>query len=247
MDLTNQVALVTGGGSGIGQACARRLGALGAQVLVGDQVMAAAEEVALAIEGAGGRARAMEMDVCSPSYWQRAVSEAQNWRGSISVLVNAAGFDRPAVLANVTLDDWRAVVDVHLTACLLGIQAVAPHMIAKGYGRIVNVSSMRALSGVKGQAAYAAAKAGVLGLTKSMAKELASSGILVNCVLPGLVDTPFLREELSQEERRRIVDETPLKRLALPREIASVIAFLCSEEASYVCGASWEVTGGWCM
>ncbi|MFH2127734.1 MAG: SDR family NAD(P)-dependent oxidoreductase, partial [Pseudomonadota bacterium] len=187
MDLSNQVALVTGGGSGIGQATARRLGSLGAYVLVGDQDMTAAEEVALAIEGAGGRARAMEMDVCAPSYWQRAVSEAQNWRGGISILVNAAGFDRPAVLAQVTLEDWRAVVDVHLTACLLGIQAVTPHMRAKGSGRIVNVSSIRAMHGAIGQAAYAAAKAGVLGLTKSMAKELAGDGILVNCVLPGLV------------------------------------------------------------
>lgn len=247
MDLTNQVALVTGGGRGIGQAVARRLGSLGASVLVGDQDMTAAEEVALAIEGAGGRGRAMQMDVCDASYWNRAVSEAQSWRGGIDVLVNAAGFDRPAPLAEVKLEDWQAVLDVHLTACLLGMQAVAPGMIAHGKGRIVNVSSIRAIHGVQGQAAYAAAKAGVIGLTKTMAKELAGDGILVNCVLPGLVDTPFIREELSAEDRESIVAETPLKRLARPREIASVIAFLCSEEASYVCGAAWDVTGGWRM
>ncbi len=247
MDLTNKVALVTGGGRGIGQATARKLGSLGAAVLVGDQDMKAAEEVALAIEGAGGRGRAMEMDVCNASYWNRAVSEAQNWRGGINILVNAAGFDRPATLSNVKLEDWQAVLDVHMTACLLGIQAVAPNMTHNGSGRIVNVSSIRAIHGVHGQAAYAAAKAGVIGLTKSMAKELAGDGILVNCVLPGLVDTPFLREELSAEERKLIVAETPLKRLARPKEIASVIAFLCSEEATYVCGAAWDVSGGWRM
>jgi NAD(P)-dependent dehydrogenase (short-subunit alcohol dehydrogenase family) len=247
MDLTNQVALVTGGGRGIGQATARKLGSLGAAVLVGDQDMTAAEEVALAIEGAGGRGRAMEMNVCDASYWQRAVSEAQSWRGGINILVNAAGFARSADLAQVTLKDWQDVLDVHLTACLLGMQAVVPQMANHGSGRIVNVSSIRAIHGVHGQAAYAAAKAGVIGLTKTMAKELADDGILVNCVLPGLVDTPFIREELSAEDRDAIVAETPLKRLARPREIASVIAFLCSEEASYVCGASWEVTGGWRM
>lgn len=245
MDQNNQVALVTGGGRGIGQAVARRLGSLGAAVLVGDQDMTAAEEVALAIEGAGGRGRAMEMDVSDSSYWQRAVQEAQNWRGGIDVLVNAAGFNRPATLARVKPEDWQAVLDVHLTACLLGMQAVTPYMIQRGKGRIVNVSSLRAIHGVPGQAAYAAAKAGVIGLTKTMAKELAASGILVNCVLPGLVDTPFIREELSQEDRDAIMAETPLGRLARPREIASVIAFLCSDEASYVCGASWEVSGGW--
>lgn len=247
MDLINKVALVTGGGRGIGQATARKLGSLGAAVLVGDQDITAAEEVALAIEGAGGRARAMEMDVCDPSYWNSAVKEAQSWRGAIDILVNAAGFDRPAELPHVNLDDWQAVLNVHLTACLLGIQAVAPNMTHSGSGRIVNVSSIRAIHGVQGQAAYAAAKAGVIGLTKSMAKEMAGQGILVNCVLPGLVDTPFIREELSSAERDRIVAETPLQRLARPREIASVIAFLCSEEASYVCGAAWEVSGGWCM
>jgi NAD(P)-dependent dehydrogenase (short-subunit alcohol dehydrogenase family) len=247
MDLTNKVALVTGGGRGIGQATARRLGSLGAAVLVGDQDMTAAEEVALAIEGAGGRGRAIEMDVCDAAYWNRAVNEAQSWRGGIDVLVNAAGFDRPAELANVNLDDWQAVLNVHVTACLLGIQAVAPNMTHNGSGRIVNVSSIRAIHGLHGQAAYAAAKAGVIGLTKSMAKELAGQGILVNCVMPGLVDTPFLREELSEEERQRILAETPLQRLARPREIASVIAFLCSEEATYVCGAAWEVSGGWRM
>ncbi|KMY67062.1 hypothetical protein AAU61_14090 [Desulfocarbo indianensis] len=247
MSLSNEVALVTGGGRGIGQATCRKLGSLDAAVLVGDQDMTAAEEVALAIEGAGGRARAVQMDVCQAASWRQAVAEAMNWRGGLSILVNAAGFDRPGQVSEVSLEDWRAVMDVHLTSCLLGIQAVSPVMRQKHYGRVVNVSSIQAKYGVHGQAAYAAAKAGVIGLTRSAAQELAHAGVLVNCVLPGLVDSPSLREGLSDEERQRIVSETPLRRLARPREVASVIAFLCSDEASFVCGAAWEVTGGWRM
>ncbi len=246
-ELAGQVALVTGAARGIGAAVAQEFAAQGAAVLLADYDLAGAEQAALAIESTGGRALAYEMDVRRPEQWRCAVEAAVERWGGLNLLVNNAGFDRPGGVQKVSLDHWRQVLEVHLTACLVGMQSVTPAMQEAGGGRIVNLSSVYAKIGGHGEAAYSAAKAGIVGLTKSAARELARYNILVNAVLPGLTDTPAIRQMMSDKIRDRIIAETPLRRLGEPREIAAVIVFLCGPGASFVTGAAWEVSGGWNM
>ncbi|MCB2193130.1 MAG: SDR family oxidoreductase [Deltaproteobacteria bacterium] len=247
MDFTNEVALITGAGRGIGLAVAEKMGSLGAAVVLADQDLPSAEAGALAIEGAGGRATAMSMDVRQAGDWQGVVEQAVHRYGPLSVLVNNAGFDRPGGVAKLERADFEAVMEVHLTSCLLGMQAVLPVFAQAGAGAIVNVSSIYAKIGGQGEAAYSAAKAGMVGLTKSAAREMARQGVRVNCVLPGLTDTPAIRAMMSEKIKAKLLAETPLRRMAQPAEIANVIAFLASSEASFVTGAAWEVSGGWNM
>jgi 3-oxoacyl-[acyl-carrier protein] reductase len=164
----------------------------------------------------------------------------------VDILVNNAGFDRPATLFRVTEEDWDAVLGVHLKGTLNGIRAVVPHMIRRGYGRIVNISSIYGRTGGIAAISYSAAKAGILGLTKAVAREVGKHGVLVNAVLPGLTRTPTI-ERMPAKYRDMIIQETPLGRMAEPEEIANVVAFLASEEASFMTGACVEVTGGWRM
>lgn len=246
-ELRDQVAIVTGAAQGIGLAVAQELSAQGAAVLVADYNLKEAEQSALAIESTGGKALAYEMDVREPQQWQCAVDAAVERWGGLSILVNNAGFDRPGGVAKIGLEQWHEVLDVHLTACLLGMKSVAPVFKQAGRGRIVNLSSVYAKIGGLGEASYSAAKAGIVGLTKSAAREMARYGVLVNCVLPGLTDTPAIRAMMSDKIRDLIIAETPLRRLGEPREIATVIAFLCGPGAGFVTGAAWEVSGGWNM
>ena len=244
MNLSGDVALVTGAGRGIGLAVAEKLASLGAAVVLADQDLASAEDGALAIQGGGGQALAWQMDVREPEDWTRTVNEACAWKGGLHILVNNAGFDKPGGVFKVPLDDWDQVLKVHLTACLLGMRIAGEVFRHQGRGRIVNLSSIYAKVGGQGEAAYTAAKAGIMGLTKSAAQEMARHGVLVNCVVPGLTDTPAIRQMMSEVVRDKIVAMTPLRRMAQPAEIAAVVAFLCSGEASFVTGAAWEVTGG---
>jgi NAD(P)-dependent dehydrogenase (short-subunit alcohol dehydrogenase family) len=247
MNLSGEIALVTGAGRGIGLATAEKLSLLGAAVALCDLDLDSAEQGAMGIKGAGNEAKAVQMDVRNPQDWQRALDEITSWKQAPTILVNNAGFDRPDGVANVSLEDWQAVLDVHLSGCLLGMKAVSPGMRELGRGRIVNVSSVYAKIGGQGEAAYTTAKAGIVGLTKSAAQEMARFGVLVNCVLPGLTDTPAIRQMMSDRIRDKILGQTPLRRMAQPMEVANVIAFLCSPESSYVTGAAWEVSGGWNM
>lgn len=247
MDFTGEVALITGAGRGIGLAVAEKMGNLGAAVVLADQDLPSAEAGALAIEGAGGRAMAMALDVRQAADWQAVVHEAVQRYGPLTVLVNNAGFDRPGGVAKLGRDDFEAVLEVHLTSCLLGMQSMLPVFAQAGQGSIVNVSSVYAKIGGQGEAAYSAAKAGMVGLTKSAAREMARQGVRVNCVLPGLTDTPAIRALMSDKIKAKLLAETPLRRMAQPGEIANVIAFMASSEASFVTGAAWEVSGGWNM
>ncbi|MEW5912632.1 MAG: SDR family NAD(P)-dependent oxidoreductase [Thermodesulfobacteriota bacterium] len=247
MNLHGEVALVTGAARGIGLAAAEKLGALGAAVVLADRDLQGAEAGALAIEGAGGKAMALRMDVREAEDWEYALESAGERFGGLHILVNNAGFDRPGGVQKVSLSEFREVLEVHLIACLLGMKAALPAFEEAGRGAVVNVASVYAKIGGQGEAAYTAAKAGIVGLTKSAAREMAKMGVRVNCVLPGLTDTPAIRGLMSDKVMNKLLAETPLRRMAQPHEIASVIAFLCSSEASFVTGAAWEVSGGWNM
>jgi 3-oxoacyl-[acyl-carrier protein] reductase len=247
MNLQGEVALVTGAARGIGQATAEKMGALGASVILADRDLEGAEAGALAIEGSGGRAMALRMDVREAEDWEYALETTLERYGGLHLLVNNAGFDRPGSVQKVSLEDFRAVLEVQLISCLLGIKTATYAFEEAGRGAVVNVSSLYAKIGGQGEAAYTAAKAGIVGLTKSAARDLAKIDVRVNCVLPGLTDTPAIRDLMSDKVKNKLLAETPLRRMAQPHEIASVIAFLCSSEASYVTGAAWEVSGGWNM
>ena len=164
----------------------------------------------------------------------------------IDILVNNAGFDRPGSLLKVKEEDWDAVLGVHLKGALNCIQAVTPHMIENSYGKIVNVSSVWGKSGAVSEVSYSTAKAGILGLTKSVARELGRYQINVNVILPGLILTPPI-SKMAEKYRDMIIENTPLKRIGHPEEVANVVAFLVSDEASFVTGAMVEVSGGWNM
>ena len=167
------------------------------------------------------------------------------WKG-IDILVNNAGFDRPGHLLKVKEEDWDAVLGVHLKGTLNCIQAVAPHMIEKGYGKIVNLSSVWGKRGAVSEISYSSAKAGIIGLTKSVARELGRYQINVNAILPGLILTPTIAK-MAEKYQNMIIENTPLRRIGQPEEVANVVAFLVSDEASFVTGAMVEVSGGWNM
>ena len=244
MKLKERIALVTGAGQGIGRSIALTFSREGANLALfdinGDTCAQTAEEC----KGLGARCEAYQVDVAKSMHVERAYEAMLSAFGMVDILVNNAGFDRGATLLKVTEGDWHAVLDVHLTGTLNCIQAVAPGMIDRKYGKIVNIASIYGKSGGIAAISYSAAKGGILALTKSLAKELGKNNINVNAVLPGLTDTPTIAK-MPEKYKKMIIETTPLGRMARPEEIATVVAFLASDEASYITGAAIEVTGGW--
>ena len=244
-----RVAIVTGAGQGIGAATARRLADEGAAVAVFERNAAAAHATVDAITAAGGAAHAIEVDVSSATDVEAAVGHVFEARGRIDVLVNNAGITRDNLLFKMTDDDWDAVLSVNLKSAFLMCRAVQQHMVAARYGRIVSLSSRSAL-GNRGQVNYAAAKAGIQGLTATLALELGPFGITVNAVAPGYVATPMTAATAervgatAEAHQEAAASMTPLRRVAQPEEIASVIAFLASDDASFVSGQTLYVNGG---
>ncbi|XTZ17249.1 3-oxoacyl-ACP reductase FabG [Micromonospora echinospora] len=245
----DRIAVVTGGGQGIGAATARRLAAEGATVAVVDLDAERAGAVADDIVATGGRAVGLGCDVTDADAVAATTDRVVETYGGLHVLVNNAGVTRDNLLFKMALPEWEAVLTTNLTSMFLCCQAAQRHMVAARYGRIVNLSSRSAL-GNRGQVNYAAAKAGVQGLTATLAVELGPFGVTVNAVAPGYVATAMTaataeRVGSSPEEHQRMVaEQTPLRRVAQPAEIASVIAFLASDDASYVSGQTLYVNGG---
>ncbi|HHY61721.1 MAG: 3-oxoacyl-ACP reductase FabG [Bacillota bacterium] len=243
MRLDGKVAIITGSGRGLGKEAAFLFAEEGAKVVVCDINRQSAEEVALAIVDAGGEAMATMVDVTDSESVQRMVDAAMERFGTIDVLVNNAGITADAQLVKMTEDQWDRVIAVNLKGVYLCTKAVAPIMIAKGSGRIINTSSVVGIYGNFGQSNYVATKAGVIGMTKVWAKELGRKGITVNAVAPGFTMTEMM-STVPEKVLTGIRDRTPLGRLGEPRDIAYAYLYLASNEASFVNGATIQVDGG---
>lgn len=240
-----RVALVTGGGRGIGKGIAKRFADAGADVVIGDVDRILAEQSAKELGKKWGRAVAVQVDVTQEKSIAAAVNMVLKKFGKIDILINNAGIMFRTRILDISLEEWRKTILVNLTGPFLFTQAVIPLMKKNGYGRIVNISSSAGRSvSTLGGAHYTASKAGVLGLTRAVAKEVAASGITVNAVCPGLIDTQMARETTTKKELEMFLDSFPIKRLGLPEEIGDLVLFLCSENASYITGASIDINGG---
>ncbi|HEY1251053.1 MAG TPA: 3-oxoacyl-[acyl-carrier-protein] reductase [Thermoanaerobaculia bacterium] len=238
-----RIALITGASRGIGEAIARRLAAEGALVLAAARSADALSGVVSAIAAAGGKAEALPLDLADPSSIEAAVKSALGSHGEIHVLVNNAGVTEDNLVLRMGREAWDRVLATNLTGVFLLTQAVVKGMVRKRYGRIVNVTSVVGLMGNAGQANYAASKAGLIGLTKSIARELASRNITCNAVAPGFIATA-MTEKMTPEAREKLSSQIPLERLGSPDDVAAAVAYLASEEAAYVTGTVLNVSGG---
>lgn len=257
MELDGQVAIVTGAGRGIGRAIALELAAQGAAVVVAEFDAAAAERVATELRAVGRTALTVPADVTNVADLRRLVTATMDAHGRIDILVNNAGIFRAAPLLDVTEQHWDEVLGLNARAVFFASQAVLPHMLAARRGCIVNIASMAGKMGSPTSLAYAASKAAVISVTRSLALGVAASGVRVNCVCPGFVDTAMwaqLEEDVSAivgmsraEFHERRLAQIPLGRWETPDDVARVVAFLASERAGYVTGEALNVSGGLVM
>ena len=243
IDLAGRTALVTGSTRGIGRAIADTLTEAGARVAVVGRDQAKAAEVAAAI---GGSAVGFGADVSDPASVVALVEAVETAFGKIDILVNNAGLTRDNILFRIKDDDWDMVLDANLRGAFIAIRAAARGMMKRRWGRIINIASIVGITGNKGQANYAASKAGLIGLTKSVAKELGSRNILVNAVAPGFIETD-MTAAMTLDARAALSGQIPLDRLGSPNDIAGTVAFLASEHASYITGQVLVVDGGMVM
>jgi len=242
-DLKGKAALVTGGSRGIGKEIARWMAGAGAEVIVAARGLEGAQAAAEEIKREDGRAHAISLDVSDEASIQGAVPELLKAYGTIPLLVNNAGITKDGLLLRMKKHQWDEVIGTNLTGIYNLCRALIPGMVRARFGRIVNVTSVVGRVGNPGQTNYAAAKAGVEGFTRSLARELASRNIMVNCVAPGFIDTDMTRS-LSEEARKKLMQSIPVGRLGTPGDVAAAVLFLLGEDASYITGTTIDVNGG---
>ena len=242
-DLTGKTALVTGATGGIGAAIAKTLHKAGATIAVSGTRAAVLEELKA---GLGERVHVLTCNLSDAADVERLVPAAEAAMGSLDILVNNAGITRDGLAMRMKDEDWQAVLDVNLTACFRLARAAMRPMMKKRWGRIVNITSVVGVTGNPGQANYVASKAGIIGLSKSLAQELASRNITVNCVAPGFIATP-MTDVLNDKQKETILGRVPAGRLGAADEVAAAVLYLASQEAAYVTGQTLHVNGGMAM
>jgi len=242
----NRVAFVTGASGGIGKACALALADAGARVALAARRRDKLEEVAAEIRSRSKEAYVVELDLASDESIKQAFAVTAKEFGRIDILINNAGITKDGLALRMKKDDWNAVIETNLTGTFRAIQQVLQGMMRERWGRIVNITSVVGQAGNAGQANYAASKAGLIGLTKSMAQEMASRRITVNAVAPGFIETD-MTSSLSPELKQKVLEAIPLRRLGCPQDVAAAVRFLASEEAGYITGHVLAVNGGMYM
>ena len=244
--LCARVALITGASRGIGRACALALAAGGAKVVLAARQTEKLEEVAAEVRAAGAEAFVTAIDLAAQDSIKEAFARAAKDFGRIDILVINAALTRDGLAMRMKRDDWDIVIQTNLSGAFFCIQQVLPGMVRERWGRIINITSVVGESGNPGQANYVASKAGLIGLTKSLAQELASRSITVNAVAPGFIETD-MTASLSDELKTKITESIPLRRIGKPQEVAAAVRFLASDDAAYITGHVLDVSGGMFM
>jgi len=242
----NRTALITGASRGIGRACALDLAKTGIRVALAARQVEKLEEVAAEVRASGAEAFVVAIDMADSASIKEAIGKTAKEFGRIDILVNNAGVTKDGLALRMKPDDWNSVLQTNLTGAFYCIQQVISPMMRERWGRIVNISSVVGEAGNAGQANYVASKAGLIGLTKSLAQELGSRNITVNAVAPGFIETD-MTNVLRDDQKERITQGIPLGRIGKPEDVAAAVRFLCSDEASYITGSVIDVNGGMYM
>jgi len=246
MRLQNKVALISGGAKGMGAVEAKLFAKEGAKVVIGDVLETEGKQIEAEINETGGECLFVPLDVTDENQWNEAVAATLGRFGKLDILINNAGLTRDQLAMRMSDEDWQTVLDVNLTAAFRLSRACLRGMMKKRWGRIIGITSIVGVTGNPGQVNYAASKAAMIGLAKSLAQEVASRGITVNCVAPGFIETP-MTDGLKDDQKENLLGRIPAGRLGSPDDIAGACVYLAADEASYITGQTLHVNGGMAM